>query len=329
MLDGGMYEGIEADRRTTNQALAAVLLTSLSAGLGAGDWLGTRVSTIVLVAALRRDHVVGVGDAHLPDRHAHAARRGNARGLGPAAPAPRALPRRRACCWSSAWCRRRALHLRGDRPLDVRGDGVRRPSRAGLPEHCRALAVCAVATLLVLVVATGLSMLFVAAGVVAAPGAGPDSGPAAPLFATIVTGWKSTDGQIENAQTGRRRPTASSCLALRRGSATPGLVRASEGTPGARATPTIQSRPSHAPPPGSRARRGPAKSRLRLAPAAWGRCIARATRSRARRRAERSCRRNSRPTPIGSRGSSARRARWPPSITRTSPRCTALPTARL
>ena len=52
IMDGGMYEGIEADRRTTMQALAAVMLASLAAGVGAGEWLGTRVETLVAVTAL-------------------------------------------------------------------------------------------------------------------------------------------------------------------------------------------------------------------------------------------------------------------------------------
>jgi len=51
-LDGGMYEGIEADRRTTLQAMAAVMLASLAAGIGAGEWLGTRVETLAAVTAL-------------------------------------------------------------------------------------------------------------------------------------------------------------------------------------------------------------------------------------------------------------------------------------
>lgn len=52
MLDAGMYEGIEADRRTTMQALTAVMLASLAAGVGAGDWLGTRLATLAAVTAL-------------------------------------------------------------------------------------------------------------------------------------------------------------------------------------------------------------------------------------------------------------------------------------
>jgi hypothetical protein len=52
IMDAGMYEGIEADRRTTSQAMAAVVLASVAAGIGAGDWLGTRVETLVAVTAL-------------------------------------------------------------------------------------------------------------------------------------------------------------------------------------------------------------------------------------------------------------------------------------
>lgn len=52
MLDAAMYEGIEADRRTTQQAMSAVVLASLAAGVGAGDWLGTRAMTLAAVTAL-------------------------------------------------------------------------------------------------------------------------------------------------------------------------------------------------------------------------------------------------------------------------------------
>lgn len=52
MLDASVYEGVEADRATTMQALAAVVLASLAAGIGAGDWLGDRTFTLVAVTAL-------------------------------------------------------------------------------------------------------------------------------------------------------------------------------------------------------------------------------------------------------------------------------------
>lgn len=52
MLDAAMYEGIEADRRTTTQAMLAVAMASVAAGVGAGDWLGGRAVTLVAVTAL-------------------------------------------------------------------------------------------------------------------------------------------------------------------------------------------------------------------------------------------------------------------------------------
>jgi hypothetical protein len=51
-LDAAMYEGIEADRKVTVQAVAAVVLASLAAGIGAGDWLGARPITLAAVSAL-------------------------------------------------------------------------------------------------------------------------------------------------------------------------------------------------------------------------------------------------------------------------------------
>jgi hypothetical protein len=51
-MDAWMYEGIEADRRTTMQAMSAVMLASLAAGIGAGEWLGTRAETLLAVTAL-------------------------------------------------------------------------------------------------------------------------------------------------------------------------------------------------------------------------------------------------------------------------------------
>ncbi len=52
MLDAGMYEGIEADRRTTTQAALTVVLASLAAGLGAGEILGTRAVTLAAITGL-------------------------------------------------------------------------------------------------------------------------------------------------------------------------------------------------------------------------------------------------------------------------------------
>ena len=50
MLDAGMYEGIEADRHVTIQAMATVLLSSLAAGVGAAGWFGVHILTLVGVS---------------------------------------------------------------------------------------------------------------------------------------------------------------------------------------------------------------------------------------------------------------------------------------
>lgn len=52
VLDAGMYENIEADRTTTVQALAAVVLSSLAAGVGAGDLFGNRLTTCLAVSVI-------------------------------------------------------------------------------------------------------------------------------------------------------------------------------------------------------------------------------------------------------------------------------------
>jgi hypothetical protein len=51
-LDAGMYEGIEADRATTGQAVMTVGLSSVAAGMGAGDWYGNRLASLAVVSAL-------------------------------------------------------------------------------------------------------------------------------------------------------------------------------------------------------------------------------------------------------------------------------------
>lgn len=52
MLDAGMYEGVEADRGTTRQAAATVVLASLAAGVGAGGLYGARPATLLAVSLL-------------------------------------------------------------------------------------------------------------------------------------------------------------------------------------------------------------------------------------------------------------------------------------
>jgi hypothetical protein len=53
MLDASTYEGIEADRSGgTWQAVATVVLSSLAAGVGAGGWYGSRLTTFAIVSAV-------------------------------------------------------------------------------------------------------------------------------------------------------------------------------------------------------------------------------------------------------------------------------------
>jgi hypothetical protein len=52
MLDAGMYEGIEADRRTNLQAAVTVLLASVAAGVGATGWYGVHPALLVAVGAI-------------------------------------------------------------------------------------------------------------------------------------------------------------------------------------------------------------------------------------------------------------------------------------
>jgi hypothetical protein len=47
LLDRGTYEGIEADRTATGQAMTVVVLASLAAGIGAGGSEGPRVMVLV------------------------------------------------------------------------------------------------------------------------------------------------------------------------------------------------------------------------------------------------------------------------------------------
>lgn len=50
LLDAGTYEGVEADPRSTGQAAAVVVLSSLAAGIGASGWQGPGLSTVVTFA---------------------------------------------------------------------------------------------------------------------------------------------------------------------------------------------------------------------------------------------------------------------------------------
>jgi hypothetical protein len=52
VLDASVYEGIEADPAATRQALAVVLLASVSAGIGASGWAGPEWETIGIFGVL-------------------------------------------------------------------------------------------------------------------------------------------------------------------------------------------------------------------------------------------------------------------------------------
>lgn len=52
ILDAGVYETIEADRRATVQAALVVVLAALAAGIGAGGIYGPKISTLALAAGL-------------------------------------------------------------------------------------------------------------------------------------------------------------------------------------------------------------------------------------------------------------------------------------
>jgi hypothetical protein len=52
VLDGSMYEGIEADHRAGRQAMSVVLLASLAAGIGAAGAEGMRLPALAVVAVV-------------------------------------------------------------------------------------------------------------------------------------------------------------------------------------------------------------------------------------------------------------------------------------
>ena len=52
LLDASVYEGIEADRGAMTQAIVAVLLSSLAAGIGAAGWEGPHASTLVVMTGI-------------------------------------------------------------------------------------------------------------------------------------------------------------------------------------------------------------------------------------------------------------------------------------
>ena len=79
MLDAGMYEGIEHDRAVTQQAAAAVLLSSLAAGLCLGGWYNGGLHVFLFFSAVALITWVGwavmtfhIGTRILPSRETSA-----------------------------------------------------------------------------------------------------------------------------------------------------------------------------------------------------------------------------------------------------------------
>ncbi|HUL73650.1 MAG TPA: YIP1 family protein [Vicinamibacterales bacterium] len=79
MLDASVFEGIEADRPATFQALIVVLLSSVAAGIGAAGVAGPRPQTLLLVSALAlltwlawAVLVLQIGTRYLPTPRTHA-----------------------------------------------------------------------------------------------------------------------------------------------------------------------------------------------------------------------------------------------------------------
>ena len=52
VLDGGIYEDVESDPRATGQAIAVVLLSAVSAGIGAGGLMGPRPIALLGITVL-------------------------------------------------------------------------------------------------------------------------------------------------------------------------------------------------------------------------------------------------------------------------------------
>ncbi|MFI5177378.1 MAG: YIP1 family protein [Vicinamibacterales bacterium] len=79
MLDASVFEGIEADRPATWQAVVVVLLSSVAAGIGAGGLAGPRVSTLLIVSGFALVTwlawavlVLQIGTRYLPTPRTHA-----------------------------------------------------------------------------------------------------------------------------------------------------------------------------------------------------------------------------------------------------------------
>jgi hypothetical protein len=159
LLDPSVYEGIEVDRHANAQAVATVLLSSLAAGIGAGGWYGPRPVTLMLVALIAMACWVAwamltfqIGTRMLPTRDTQATLGELLRTIGFAA-APgllqvfAVLPRMTVPVFVATWLWMfAAMVIAVQHALDY-------------PRTRRAVAVCALAAGLVLVLAVGLGVL--------------------------------------------------------------------------------------------------------------------------------------------------------------------------
>ena len=160
LLDASIYEGVEVDRRANVQALTTVLLSSVAAGIGASGWYGPRPLILLLVVLIAIACWVAwamltfqVGTRMLPARETQVTLGELLRTIGFAA-APgilqvfAILPRMTTPIFVATWLWMfAAMVIAVQHALDY-------------PTTRRAVAVCALAAGLVLVVAIGFGVLF-------------------------------------------------------------------------------------------------------------------------------------------------------------------------
>ena len=133
-VDPVLYEEVEADKTATGQALLVVVLSSISAGLGAFGWGNGSLRGVLFISGLALLSWVTwayitfeIGTRLMPERETRADVGQLLRTIGFSA-APGMLR-----VFGSCPAPPRRLHHHGD--LDARGDGRRGPAGARLPEH--------------------------------------------------------------------------------------------------------------------------------------------------------------------------------------------------
>lgn len=160
LLDASVYEGIEADRAATSQALVVVLLSSAAAGIGVAGWRGpdpaavVAVMVVALVAWVAWAFLVfQIGGRLLPERQTRSSPGELMRTIGFAASPgllqlAGVLPRVTTGVYVVSW-----LWIFAATVVAVR-------HALDYSSNARALAVCALAALLVVVVAVVIGLMF-------------------------------------------------------------------------------------------------------------------------------------------------------------------------